>query len=101
MYIKSIQINNKNQIEKYVSELDSINSIKELTFHKPITFFVGENGTGKSTLLETITISWGFNPEEESKNFIFSTGNSHSNFPEMTLLPLKQLSVLLPNSPIN
>ena len=27
----------------------------ELTFRKPIAFFVGENGTGKSTLLEAIT----------------------------------------------
>jgi predicted ATPase len=27
----------------------------ELTFRKPVVFFVGENGTGKSTLLEAIT----------------------------------------------
>ena len=26
----------------------------ELTFSKPVTFFVGENGTGKSTLMESI-----------------------------------------------
>ena len=29
----------------------------------PVTFFVGENGMGKSTLLEAIAISAGFNPE--------------------------------------
>jgi predicted ATPase len=28
----------------------------DLRFHKPVTFFVGENGTGKSTLLEAIAV---------------------------------------------
>lgn len=32
----------------------------ELTFDRPITFFVGDNGTGKSTLLEAIARQCGF-----------------------------------------
>ena len=31
-----------------------IQELKEIKFHQPVTFFVGENGTGKSTLLEAI-----------------------------------------------
>jgi predicted ATPase len=31
-----------------------------LTFDRPITFFVGDNGTGKSTLLEAIARQCGF-----------------------------------------
>jgi predicted ATPase len=34
---------------------------------------VGENGTGKSTLLEAIAIAFGFNPEGGTKNFRFSS----------------------------
>ena len=49
-----------------------------LEFHKPITFFVGENGSGKSTMLEAIAVAYGFNPEGGTKNYNFSTYDSHS-----------------------
>lgn len=49
-----------------------------LEFRKNITFFVGENGTGKSTLLEAIAVAYGFNPEGGSRNYLFSTHDSHS-----------------------
>jgi predicted ATPase len=35
-------------------DLPPINSFRRLEFTAPVTFFVGENGTGKSTLLEAI-----------------------------------------------
>ncbi len=34
---------------------------------KPVTFFVGENGIGKSTVLEAVTAAAGFNPEGGSR----------------------------------
>jgi len=49
-----------------------------LEFRKNIAFFVGENGTGKSTLLEAIAVAYGFNPEGGSRNYSFSTYDSHS-----------------------
>ena len=45
---------------------------------KPITLFVGENGSGKSTLLEAIAVAHGFNPEGGTKNYCFSTHDTHS-----------------------
>lgn len=51
---------------------------EQLEFHKPITFFVGENGSGKSTLLEAIAVAYGFNPEGGTRNYSFSTYDSHS-----------------------
>lgn len=33
-----------------------------LVFEKPVTFLVGENGTGKSTIIEAIAEAWGINP---------------------------------------
>lgn len=53
-----------------------------LEFHPKVTFIVGENGTGKSTLLEAIAIAWGLNPEGGTRNFNFSTRNSHSELHE-------------------
>jgi predicted ATPase len=38
---------------------------------------VGENGTGKSTLLEALALSVGLNPEGGSRNFNFATRPSH------------------------
>jgi predicted ATPase len=47
-----------------------------------VTFFVGENGTGKSTLLEALAVCCGLNPEGGSRNFNFSTRSSHSSLDE-------------------
>lgn len=49
-----------------------------LRLEKPVTFLVGENGTGKSTLLEAIAAAWGFNPEGGTRNFCFSTARTHA-----------------------
>ncbi len=50
----------------------------ELVFHQPVTFLVGENGSGKSTVLEAIAAASGFNPEGGTRNYSFSTYDSHS-----------------------
>ena len=81
-YIEKIKICNldKNQ-DTYLNELPVVKNLinkKELNFDKPVTFFTGDNGAGKSTLIEAIAIAFGFNPEGGSKNFNFSTYNSHS-----------------------
>lgn len=67
--------------DDYLSELPVVRWLtraKEFVFHAPVTFFVGENGTGKSTFLEALAVAWGFNAEGGSRNFSFSTRASHS-----------------------
>ena len=79
-YIKSVDLK-RDQIasyNKYPFCLPAIKSIDNLALHPKVTFFVGENGTGKSTILESIAAAYGFNPEGGSKNFSFSTAASHS-----------------------
>ena len=59
--------------EKYQSKdcypfnLPNLNMTRDVTFEKPVTFFVGENGTGKSTLLRAVARRCGIHiwePEE-------------------------------------
>ena len=78
-FIRSITID-WDQISpySYLRGIGSIASIESLEFPSPITFFVGENGSGKSTMLEAIAIASGFNPEGGTKNYSFSTYDSHS-----------------------
>lgn len=83
-YINSVYLNSKIDPESYMSRLPAVKHLVNapLLFTSDITFFVGENGTGKSTLLEAIAIAYGFNPEGGSKNFNFHTEESHSNLYE-------------------
>ena len=63
LHIKGLSIDwDKIESRSYLREIGSISGIDHLEFHKPITFFVGENGNGKSTLLEAIAVAYGFNP---------------------------------------
>ena len=62
----------------YLRNIEALNGLEHLEFRKPITFLVGENGSGKSTLLEAIAVGYGFNPEGGTKNYSFSTYDSHS-----------------------
>lgn len=43
-----------------------------------VTYLVGENGCGKSTVLEAIAVACGFNPEGGTVNFNFATRSSES-----------------------
>jgi predicted ATPase len=47
-----------------------------------VTLFVGDNGTGKSTLIEAVAVLAGFNPEGGSRNLQFSTHSTHSDLQE-------------------
>lgn len=53
--------------------------MNNLKLHPNVTFIVGENGTGKSTILEAIAVAYGFNPEGGTKNFNFSSMDTHSD----------------------
>jgi len=80
-YLRAIELNTPLEDGSYLNELPVIKHLqkmKRLEFNAPVTFIVGENGTGKSTLLEAVAVAVGFNPEGGGRNFTFSTNNSHS-----------------------
>lgn len=79
LFIKKAVINWDRVPEgSYLRNIQALRHVKEIPLEKPVTFFAGENGTGKSTLLEAIAVAFGFNPEGGSINYSFSTYDSHS-----------------------
>lgn len=83
-YIRGIKIDwddlgAEEEQDTYYRNIPALNSIEEIEFTKNITFFVGENGTGKSTLLEAAAVAFGFNPEGGSLNYRFSSMDTHAS----------------------
>ena len=80
LYIRSMSLMEPIPRDNYLADLPAVRYLSEqgIAFHKQVTFFVGENGSGKSTLIEALAISQGFNPEGGTRNFCFSTEDSHS-----------------------
>lgn len=80
LFIQGVLFNwSKVDSASYVREIEAFKDIERLDFRKPVTFFAGENGSGKSTLLEAIAIAHGFNPEGGTRNYLFSTRETHSD----------------------
>lgn len=80
-YLRKIELRRENvdSFSRYPYCLPAVKSLSTLEFHPKVTYIVGENGTGKSTILEAIAVAYGFNPEGGSKNFNFSTNSTHSS----------------------
>lgn len=79
-FIKQIELDRKRveSFRRYPFSLPVIRGLSILDMHPKETFIVGENGTGKSTILEAVAVACGFNPEGGSRNFNFSSRASHS-----------------------
>lgn len=71
---------------EYPYTVPALANFEGLKFRRPVTIIMGENGMGKSTLLEAIAIKAGFNAEGGSKNFHFATRETHSALYENLVL---------------
>ena len=80
-YIREIFLGRPLPEDSWLNRLPALAQLRageRLAFDSPVTFLVGENGAGKSTLLEGIAVACGFNPEGGTRNFSFSTRDTHS-----------------------
>lgn len=68
--------------DSYLRDIPALKDFYRLAFESNVTFFAGENGTGKSTLLEGIAVAYGYNPEGGTKNYHFSTYQDVSELEE-------------------
>jgi len=82
LYINEVRIDKEIPRDNYLRRLPVVRNLRRmggLRFQKNVTFLVGENGVGKSTLIEGIAVAMGFNPEGGTINFNFATNDSHSD----------------------
>ena len=79
-YISEILYDNGLDPGTYPAALPAVRHLSKnsLRLERAVTILVGENGTGKSTLLEAVAAAYGFNPEGGGRNFDFSTRETHS-----------------------
>ena len=79
LFINRVKLNReKVDNNKYPFNIKCLRSFDELKIDNSVTFFYGENGVGKSTLLEAIAINLGLNPEGGSNNMQFSNYDDYS-----------------------
>ncbi|MEN1966595.1 AAA family ATPase [Lentibacillus sp. N15] len=79
-YIKRLSLKREEipSFHTFPYNLPVMQTLDALTFHPNVTYLIGENGMGKSTLLEGIAVALGFNPEGGTRNNNFSSYDSHS-----------------------
>ena len=73
-----VEVNTRNDFPYTIPAVQMLDKIK---FHKDVTFFVGENGAGKSTVLEAIAMALGYSAEGGTKNVRFQTTNDSAASP--------------------
>ena len=66
----------------YPFNIKFLKNFNTLNIDSNVTFIIGENGSGKSTFIESIALLCGINPEGGTENFMFSTRETHSNLYE-------------------
>ena len=73
-FIRRVTIDwDKVEETSYLRSIPALFQLQSFELNRPVTLFAGENGTGKSTLLEAIAVAYGFNPEGGTLNYRFST----------------------------
>lgn len=80
-YIREILLRQPPPEGSYLRDIPAVQHLMRqgrLAFDAPVTCLVGENGTGKSTLIEAIAVACGFNAEGGSRNYQFATAKTHS-----------------------
>ena len=87
LFIRSLSIDwDEVPPDSYLRSIPALRTLDRMDFRAGVTFFSGENGTGKSTLLEAVAVAYGFNAEGGTRNYHFSTYRDLSGLDEAVRL---------------
>ena len=80
-YLREVSLRQDSGIDfdEYPFSIPSVRLMGTMQFHPDVTFLVGENGSGKSTILEGIALALGYGPEGGTMNVQFQTAESVSS----------------------
>lgn len=95
MHIKKITFNNDNFPDKsvYPFNMNILRKSKGIRFTTPVTFFIGENGSGKSTILRAISQKCGIHIWEDAEH-------SRYNYNHYEQELYKYISIIWSNGPV-
>jgi predicted ATPase len=87
-YLRAVRLKREEvpSLEAYPFSIPAVRNLERLEFSPGLTILIGENGIGKSTLIEAIAVKWGFNAEGGSRNFRFQTRDTHSILKDFLVL---------------
>jgi predicted ATPase len=88
-FVRRVRLDMQAGTGRYPFTLPAVQALGKaggLALDAGVTFLVGENGTGKSTLVEALAVACGFNPEGGSQNFQFATRASESSLGDYLVL---------------
>ncbi|MFA5859233.1 MAG: AAA family ATPase [Elusimicrobiota bacterium] len=73
MFIKEVEVNNSKfpDVDAYPFNVGLLRKTKIIDFSPGVTFFIGENGTGKSTVLRAIAQKVGVHLWEDAQHKVF------------------------------
>ncbi|MCC6487713.1 MAG: AAA family ATPase [Candidatus Hydrogenedentes bacterium] len=80
-YLREVSLRDGSGIDfdEYPFNIPSVRLMNTVQFHPDVTFLAGENGSGKSTVLEGIALALGYGPEGGTVNVQFQTAESVSS----------------------
>jgi len=88
-FIEQILLDRDSDTGRYPFTLPAVRHLADrevLNLDPGVTFLVGDNGTGKSTLIEALALAAGFNAEGGSQSFRFATRATESSLGDHLIL---------------
>jgi predicted ATPase len=88
-YIARITLDPEHDTGRYPFTLPAVLELARgegIDFDERVTFLVGDNGTGKSTIIEAIAVASGFNAEGGSISFRFATRATESSLADYIVI---------------
>lgn len=88
-FVRELRVDPAADTGRYPFTLPAVRSVMQadgLELDPGVTFLVGDNGTGKSTLVEALAVAAGFNAEGGSQSFRFATRATESSLGDALVL---------------